>query len=272
MVAGDVDGEAPLHTPPQQQQQQQQQPEPPGGGMPAFLGRRAAKNNVSSPCFSWDSGSDGCGSCIHIHNPNCFARSTPPSEAKPGSVCAVCLGCLGCLRMPGMPGMGDGCDAAKPTAPTTEFALSCGHRFHVPCIARWLDHHTTCPCCGRIVAAITRLMLASTQHPLPSPSTTRDGGAEQQLRYASSASEWWLGLLGVGASDAEHLRRSTVQHRQHQQHQQHQYQPQPQPQPQPQQHQHQHQHQQHQQQTDWMSWMVTAALWVTIVAVCLQLV
>ena len=39
------------------------------------------------------------------------------------------------------------------------FVLSCGHRFHALCIARWLDQHSTCPSCNRIVAAVTRVVL-----------------------------------------------------------------------------------------------------------------
>ena len=39
------------------------------------------------------------------------------------------------------------------------YTLACGHAFHSHCISMWLDHHSMCPTCNRIVAAITRVQL-----------------------------------------------------------------------------------------------------------------
>ena len=243
--------DAPQH---QQQQQDTSAGAVAGGGMGGFCG------NKGGPTFmgfvgpnSWGTESvhsdSSHGSCIHLGNPNMTTRASDAAAACIDRVCAVCMGCLGCSAARRLGGKG--VDAG--IVPTTEFSLACGHRFHVHCIARWLDQHTTCPCCGRIVAAITRLMLSSSQQPLPHPAT---GTAhhDEHLRYASSAAEWWLGLLGVGG------------HEQQQQQQQQQ------------QNQQQHMHMQLQRRNadpplpEWISWMVTAAFWIVVVAMVVSLV
>jgi hypothetical protein len=244
----------------QQQQQQQQQQDTSagavaggmvGGGIGGFCG------NKGGPAFmgfvgpnSWGTESvqsdSSHGSCIHIGNPNMTTRASEAAAACIDRVCAVCMGCLGCSTARRLGGKMVAVDAG--VVPTTEFSLACGHRFHVHCIARWLDQHTTCPCCGRIVAAITRVMLSSSQQPLPHPAT---GAAhhEEHLRYVSSAAEWWLGLLGVGG----HEQQQQQQQNQHMQMQMQRRNAEP---PLP----------------EWISWMVTAAFWIVVVAMAVSLV
>jgi hypothetical protein len=96
-----------------------------------------------------------------------------------GSLCSVCLG-----------GIVDG--------PRHDYVLACGHRFHVGCIARWLDQHATCPTCGRIVAGVTRVLVQACHTPLPgSPlgcSKEQDEREKTAVQTATTESDWILTL------------------------------------------------------------------------------
>lgn len=113
------------------------------------LGPSASAGTCSTECPSC--GSAECPSCVR-GSCDAFAdillkqQHSDPDGVLAGVIdsmrsrCAVCMAALD-------PGCPDG------------FGLACGHRFHAPCVSRWLDQHGSCPTCGRIVAGITRVVL-----------------------------------------------------------------------------------------------------------------
>ena len=94
------------------------------------------------------------------------------------------------------------------------YTLACGHRFHAACIGRWLDQHSSCPSCGRLVAAVTRLVLSSSQVPLP-PDTPgneqphQQPPQQQQQQPPEDAFAWllsaavWVAVLALGIAMLE---------------------------------------------------------------------
>ena len=119
---------------------------PPAGG-PPDAGNTAPRDHGITPCWSHISGGCGCGGSSSSSGgggdgdgSGAGASGLAPTDAGPDEAteCIICLN--------------DMCEGDGQALKT----LSCGHKFHEPCVEEWLEKDGRCPICRRQIRAPTR--------------------------------------------------------------------------------------------------------------------